>query len=249
MIKISKRLEAIASMISPGLVVCDVGTDHGYIPIYMVQSGKTPSALAMDLRKGPLSNAKEHIAAAGLSDKIETRLSDGIENLEMGEADCVVIAGMGGELVLHIMKAYPEKCNSVKELILQPQSEIEKVRRYLRRNHFEIIDEDMVIEDGKYYPMMKVIPNVDSAIWKKLTPATVTVCDLYGPLLIKNGNPTLRKYLVKENKQLRSILTQLNEKEQTETVTKRITEVEKQLKKNEAAYSVMGEIKNAGLSD
>jgi tRNA (adenine22-N1)-methyltransferase len=158
MITLSKRLEAIASLITPGYIVADVGTDHGYIPIYQIQQNRSPSAIAMDLREGPLQRAREHIQMCGLSDRIHTRLSDGTAALGVGEADTIVVAGMGGELVLHILTDGEEVCRSAKELILQPQSEIAAVRRYLREHAYRIAAEDMVFEDGKYYPMMRVIP-------------------------------------------------------------------------------------------
>jgi tRNA A22 N-methylase len=94
----------------------------------------------------------------GLSDRIHTRLSDGTAALGVGEADTIVVAGMGGELVLHILTDGEAVCRSAKELILQPQSEIATVRRYLREHAYRIAAEDMVFEDGKYYPMMRVIP-------------------------------------------------------------------------------------------
>ncbi|MBE5891098.1 MAG: SAM-dependent methyltransferase [Lachnospiraceae bacterium] len=242
-------MEAVASMVTPGYVLCDVGTDHGYIPIYLVQSGKNPSALAMDLREGPLSRAEENIKGYGLEDKIQTRISDGIEAVEIGEAESVIIAGMGGELVLHILKAYPQKMRSFKELILQPQSDVDKVRRYLRENNYKIVDEDMIFEDGKYYPMFRVLPIDCREPWGKLKENARIVCDLYGPLLLRNGNPTLRKYLVKENKNLRLIRSNLEKQQETDSIAIRIKEVEKQLSYNEAAYSIMGEIINAGISD
>jgi tRNA (adenine22-N1)-methyltransferase len=158
MITLSKRLEAIASLITPGYIVADVGTDHGYIPIYQIQQNRSPSAIAMDLRKGPLQRAADHIQSCGLSDRIETRLSDGTAALGVGEAETIVVAGMGGELVLHILTDGEEVCRSAKELILQPQSESAGVRRYLREHAYRIVAENMIYEDGKYYPMMRVVP-------------------------------------------------------------------------------------------
>ncbi|PHU37834.1 SAM-dependent methyltransferase [Agathobacter ruminis] len=242
-------MEAVAAMVTPGYKICDVGTDHAYIPIYLVQSGANPSALAMDLREGPLSRADEHIRDYHLEDRIATRLSDGIEALQDGEADSLIIAGMGGEVVLHILKAFPEKCRHFKEMILQPQSDVDKVRRYLRENDFKIVDEDMILEDGKYYPMFKVVPLSCGESWQKMKENARIVCDLYGPLLLRNGNPVLRKFLVKENKTLRSIQVGLETRTQTESIAIRLKEVELQLAYNEAAYSIMGEIINAGISD
>ena len=98
----------------------DVGTDHAYIPIYLTQNGLVPSAIAMDINKGPLERADTHILEHGLDGKIVTRLSDGLVNLKMEEADTMIAAGMGGGLVIHILNEDPAKTRSLKELVLQP---------------------------------------------------------------------------------------------------------------------------------
>ena len=138
MIKLSKRMKAAASMVTTGNVLADIGTDHGYVPIALVQRGRIPSAIAMDINKGPLEKAREHIVMCNLQDKIETRLSDGTKALTVGEADSILIAGMGGELVLHILREGEAVCHSAKELVLQPQSDVHKVREYLRNNGYLI---------------------------------------------------------------------------------------------------------------
>ena len=143
--KLSERLEMVLSFVETGESAADVGTDHGHVP-----------AVAMDVRKGPLSRAAENIALAGLSEKIATRLSDGVAKLLPGEADSVVIAGMGGELIIKILENGRHMWDSVSQWVLSPQSEIFKVRRWLLENGFEIRREDMLLEDGKYYTVMDV---------------------------------------------------------------------------------------------
>lgn len=240
-------MKAVASMVTPGGVLADVGTDHGYVPISLVQRKKIQKAIAMDVNKGPLQHAKEHIGEYQLEEYIETRLSDGVQKLEVGEADSILIAGMGGELVIHIISEGMEVCRSVKELILQPQSELGKVRKFLRENNFEIIDEDMVIEEGKYYPMMKVIPVDGIELWEVLPEEVIPACDMYGPFLLKNGNPSLRKYLVKQHKQLTKILKELEKQPESESIKNRKQEVLKEITLNESAYTILGAIKNAGI--
>ena len=240
-------MKAVASMVTPGSVLADVGTDHGYVPISLVQRKKIQKAIAMDVNKGPLQRAKEHIAECQLEEYIETRLSDGVQKLEAGEVDAILIAGMGGELVIHILSEGMEVCRSAKELILQPQSELGKVRKFLRENNFEIIDEDMIIEEGKYYPMMKVIPVDEIALWEMLPEEVIPACDMYGPFLLKNGNPSLRKYLVKQHKQLTKILKELEKQPESEAIKNRKQEVLKDISLNESAYTILGAIKNAGI--
>lgn len=188
--QLSKRLQAVARLVTPGSRLADVGTDHGYVPIWLFEQGQILSAIAMDLRKGPLERAREHIQMHGLDAHIETRLSDGLDKLLPGEADSIVIAGMGGMLVVKILSQGQKLLSSVKELILQPQSDLDAVREYLHRTGFVIVKEDMIFEDGKYYPMMKAVHGEntdDRKIWF-----------LYGRLLLENRHPVLKSYLEKE---------------------------------------------------
>ena len=247
MVKLSKRMKAVASMVTKGNIVADVGTDHGYVPIALISQGKIPEAIALDINKGPLERANEHIKLHGLQDKIQTRLSDGVAAISVGEADSIVIAGMGGELVIHILSDGEEVCRNARELILQPQSDIDKVRAFLRERKYKIVDEDMILEEGKYYPMIKVVPVEYDDTWDKLTEDEIKACDIYGPILLKNGNPILRKYLVKQHQVLRDIIEKLKKQQSTEAIERRILEKEKELTYNESAYTILGAIKNAGI--
>lgn len=191
MAELSKRLQAVADLVTPGMRLADVGTDHAYIPIYLTQNGLVPSAIAMDINKGPLERADTHILEHGLDGKIVTRLSDGLVNLKMEEADTMIAAGMGGGLVIHILNEDPAKTRSLKELILQPQSELAKVRRYLEEHRFRIVAEDMVEEDGKYYPMMKLVHGEEAPYSQEEL--------YYGRLLLKTKNPILYQFLQREH--------------------------------------------------
>lgn len=157
---LSKRLQTVADMVTSGNRVCDVGCDHGYVSIYLVKQGISPGVLAMDVRKGPLNAAREHVVKQGLSDKIETRLSDGLHNYNIGEARSLICAGMGGRLMRQILEEEKDKTDSFQELILQPQSEIEEFRRFLRENAYLIQDEEILEEDGKFYQVMRAVPAV-----------------------------------------------------------------------------------------
>lgn len=156
--QISERLKKIALMVSAGNRLADVGTDHGYVPIYLYEKKVISSAIAMDVNEGPLKRAKQHIREAGLEKVIETRLSDGLEKLYPGEAETILIAGMGGPLMIRILSAKPDVTASVKELVLQPQSEIADVREWLYQHGYEIVKEHIVLEEGKYYPMFRAVP-------------------------------------------------------------------------------------------
>lgn len=222
-------MKAVASMVTTGGILADIGTDHAYVPIALVQRQKIKGAIAMDINEGPLARAQEHIRAARLEEYIQTRLSDGVEALLPNEADSILIAGMGGELILHILTEGESVCSTAKELILQPQSEIHKVREYLRRHQYKIEDEDMVCEEGKYYPMMRAVKTEQDETWNRLNDQTIAVCDIYGPLLLRNGNPVLRRFLVRQHGQLTQILQTLEAQKESEQIIRRIAEVQEKL--------------------
>ena len=216
--ELSKRLQAVADLVSEGLVVADVGTDHGYIPIYLIETKKSPKAFAMDVNKGPLLRAKKHIAEHGLETRIETRLSDGVRALKKDECDCVVVAGMGGALTIKIMEEGKDIFRSLKEFVLQPQSELQKVRAYLYQNEYSIVEENMVLDDGKFYPMFRVI-NGQSEEYD-----AIELC--YGKLLLEQKNAVLKNFLEKEKAVKELILSNLEQSfgEHIETRRKEIQE-------------------------
>ncbi len=210
--QLSQRLLALYHMVDKDTRFCDVGCDHGYLSIALVQDEICPEALAMDLRPGPLERAREHIAQAGLEDKIQTRLSDGIVKLEEEEADTVLISGMGGGVICHILSADEKKTKSIPSLILGPQSQLEMVRSYLMEGGYELISENMVEEDGKYYPMLKVSYRGESAIASWQIPGREDLQKaalMFGPGLLKQRHPVLRAYLLYRKRVVSSILDQL----------------------------------------
>ena len=229
--QLSQRLSSVASMVTAGNCLADVGTDHGYVPIYLYERNVIPRAIAMDVNKGPLERAALHIAESGMKEAIETRLSDGLTALKPGEADSVVIAGMGGPLIIRILSAHPEITESLKELILQPQSEISEVRIWLYEQGYEIIEEHMVFEDGKYYPMFKAVKNLEA---KKLTDLEYN----NGKLSVLGEPEVLRAYLVREIANKQNILQKLSE-ETTEKSKGRAMEIKALLAELEEMLSEM----------
>lgn len=226
-VTLSERLRTVAGMVTVGNVVCDVGCDHGFVPIYLVQQGISPKVVAMDLREGPLRAAREHVAAYGLEGQIETRLSDGLHNFKKDEADTLICAGMGGGLMTRILNEDREKTDSFQELILQPQSEIEKFRRFLRESGYRILDEEMVEEDGKFYQAIRAA-GADSGESGKETRMdgsfggadddaegmSEKLCklnDRYGPVLLQKKTPVFFEFLEREAALYEAILFQLRE--------------------------------------
>lgn len=227
MVKISERLQTAAAMVSDGYTLADVGTDHGYIPIYLLEQKKIPSAIAMDINEGPLERAKEHIRLYGLEPYIQTRLSDGVEALMPGETDSILIAGMGGGIVMHILEDGKEVCHAAKELILQPQSELERVRSYLMENGYEILAEEMVLEEEKFYPMMKVRYTGTFSTAEDVEMLKLSY--LYGGLLLEKRHPVLKTYLEKEQKLFLGIRENLEKQPESEKIVNRLKEVKETL--------------------
>lgn len=234
-IRLSKRMEALASLVAQGDRLADVGTDHGYIPIFLVQNGRIPSAIAMDVNEGPLLRAREHIAACHLEENIETRLSDGLARLEPGEADTVLIAGMGGFLTRRILSEGENVLASVRRLVLQPQSEIPEVRRYLRERGYVITDEDMVEEDGKFYPMMKAKKGAEDAFCS----GRETLCDAFGPVLLKRRHPVLMTWMERERRLLDQIAARLAQQEENEKIRERTREIRQRQRLLNEAFVLM----------
>lgn len=215
-VTLSERLRTVAGMVTRGNVVCDVGCDHGFTAIYLVQKGISPRALAMDLREGPLSAAGEHIAAFGLGEQIETRLSDGLHKYIAGEADTLICAGMGGGLMMRILAEEREKTDSFCELVLQPQSELPQFRRFLRQNGYRIQDEEILLEEGKFYQVIRAVTDRRSDpqsgcedVSGRMEGELCKLEDRYGPVLLRKRTPVFLSFLEREEAICEEILTKL----------------------------------------
>lgn len=144
---LSNRLMAVASLVKRGSVIADIGTDHGYIPVYLYKTGVIKGAVAADVNAGPLSSCEALVLQEGICDAVKIRLSDGLKNINPSEYDTVIIAGMGGELISNILSK-----NNLKDkhIILNPMTHPEIARKFLYENGFEIKN-DFIVRDGKHY--------------------------------------------------------------------------------------------------
>lgn len=229
--ELSKRLYAVAGLVTEGASVADIGTDHGYIPIWLVQNKAVSKVIALDVNEGPLLRARNHIAEYGLTDRIETRLSDGLKNVGTGEADTIIAAGMGGGLIIRILEEGKAAADTCTSFILQPQSEIGKVRRYINGHGMRITEENMIEEDGKYYPMMKAVHGEPEHYeeWEYL----------YGKRLLEQRSGVLYTYLLREIKIRETILERLQRKN-TEKAAERMAELETEIEYAQRALSCYG---------
>lgn len=181
------RLLAASKFVKPGSRVADVGTDHAYIPIWLVKNGICVRGVAMDINEGPIQRARENICKFGLESQIETRLSDGLESLKPYEADTVIIAGMGGILINRILYNAKRLYPTIRHYILQPMTAIEETRTYLEQNGFCIEDECLAKEDDKIYNILSVVRG-DMEVSKE-------IYYYIGEKLIENRDQLLPLYL------------------------------------------------------
>ncbi|SHI11878.1 tRNA (adenine22-N1)-methyltransferase [Butyrivibrio fibrisolvens DSM 3071] len=230
---LSKRLQTVADMVEPGSKVADVGTDHGFVPIYLAKAGLASHAIAMDVRKGPLERATQHVKEYKLEDVIETRLSDGLEKLLEGEADTMICAGMGGPLMQKILENKDPRSVKLKTLILEPQSELMQFRIFLREKGYEIVQEEFLLEDGKYYPVIKTCVNdeifsenlprvylnaidklkqiLDSKKENYTDFQLLRICDRFGPCILTSPNADFKSFLVHEKAVCDTILGKISD--------------------------------------
>lgn len=226
--ELSTRLQMNADLIPECAGVGDIGCDHGYVSIYLAESRRCRRVIAMDVNPGPLRIAKKNIERAGLSDCIECRLSDGMEKLLPGEADTLLIAGMGGMLMCRILEEYPAVLEKVGTLILQPQSDLEQVRRCVHVLGY-YIDEEAVCEDGgKYYFAIRAVRGDETAGYTEEEYR-------YGRLLPQKKNRVYKEYLLREKKKKEHIRTQLknkhtqNAKERAQEISHILNEIDRVL--------------------
>ena len=249
MIRLSERMEHIVELAKPeesgSVFACsaEIGCDHAYITMEIIRRGYAKAGIAMDVKEGPLKRAAANIKtefkdnSAGRT--VDIRLSDGLIKLKEGESDLLVIAGMGGGLICRILEEGKQVSDSVPVWILQPQTECYELRKYLLgRNHL-IEKEDMVLEDGKFYPMFRVVHKAyygksrgsksDSQEKNTGEPDEMAIGEdiklKYGPLLLEEKHPCLLKYLLwKEN--VNRELFSLLEHESSSKAVKRKKELE-----------------------
>lgn len=222
MVQLSNRLLMAAGLVTKGNRVADVGCDHAYTSIYLCEQGTAPSVIAMDVNKGPLLRAKENVERFRLTDRIFLRLSDGLFALSAGEADTILLTGMGGLLMMRILSDFPEVTRSAKELILQPQSEVCQVRHYLHRTGYRITKERMVKEEGKFYVMMRAELSEEPQQYEH-------ECEYaYGRELAAEDMPVLTEFLTRERRMREEVLSGLLTQD-TEKAKNRIKELQKEL--------------------
>ena len=219
MLKLSERLETIASMVEKDARLADIGTDHAFVPAALLERGLIRYAYACDIGRGPLERAEEHLRAFGLLDRAETRLSDGLEKIAPGEADTVLIAGLGGDLMIRILSRAAEIRDdagrtlkeTVRQWVLSPHTGWKEVRAWLRANACRITDERMVFEEGKYYIVISAVNGDGDAPYREDACGgfRAETKEYFGPVLLSRRDPVLKLYLLKEERKTELLLAGL----------------------------------------
>ena len=201
--EIKGRLKTIADMVPDCNVICDVGTDHAYIPIYLVKNKKCTKAIASDVREGPADLARRNIDKYRLSENIEVRVGNGLDTVSENEADVIIIAGMGGMLIKEILEEGFNKAKTSKALILQPMNAIEVVLEWIYRKGFEIHDKGLINEGHKIY-------NVIVAQWIGKAEEKDEINYYLGEKLVEKKDPLLIEYIERKIKQFEIIINEMD---------------------------------------
>lgn len=201
---ISKRLELVASFVPQGSILLDVGSDHAYLPIELVERGQIEAAIAGEVVVGPFQSAVKNVEAHGLKEKIQVRLANGLAAFEeVDQVSVITIAGMGGRLIATILEEGSDKLANVESLILQPNNREDDLRIWLQDHGFQIVAESILEEAGKFYEILVV-----EAGQMKLSASDVR----FGPFLSKEVSPVFIKKWQKEATKLEFALSQIPEK-------------------------------------
>ncbi len=199
-VKLSARLACAARHVPAGSVVADIGADHAYLPVYLLENGIAGRVVAGEVSGGPYGIAAGAVRAAGLEDRIEVRLGDGLQVISPGEVNVVVLAGMGGRTICEILDSGRAVLDGLERLILQPMRDIPMVRRWLADNNWRIIDEEMVYEDSHYYVIIVAGPGRE-----KITDSALEL----GPCLLENRSPVFHRFLLKKRADIAAVLNEL----------------------------------------
>ncbi|KOY76288.1 uncharacterized protein RZ76_12280 [Apilactobacillus kunkeei] len=202
--KLSQRLKVVADFVPQNSRVADIGSDHAYLPVYLMKQKQIEFGIASEVAKGPLDNAIQEIKAEGLSDRIDTRLADGLLSVQpQDKIDCVTIAGMGGTLIKNILENGKSHLSGDELLILQPNVGEDRLRTWLMNNQYEISDETILREDGHTYEII-VAKKTDE-------PVNYTEQEIkFGPFLLKQHSDVFVEKWENEIERIEMVIDQMN---------------------------------------
>jgi tRNA (adenine22-N1)-methyltransferase len=209
--KLSIRLESVAKYIPKGSRIADIGSDHAYLPCYVVQKEMSSFAIAGEVAEGPYQSARSQVESLGLTESISVRKGDGLEVLKPGEVDCITIAGMGGALIASILEAGKDKLANVRRLILQPNIGAKSIRTWLLENDWGLAAEEILEEDGKIYEVLVAEQGEAKTAYEDQWEKGL----LFGPFLLKEKNTAFQKKWHAEKVNWQKIVMQLDQASET----------------------------------
>lgn len=207
--ELSNRLLEIVKFVPKDSSVADIGTDHGYIPVHLIQHNISKKVIASDISPGSLDKTIEYVSHLNLNDKITPKLGDGLDVLKPNEVDTVIIAGMGGILISKILESNKEITETIENFIFQPMVASKELRQYLVNNGYSIVDESLAKEGRKFYEII-FAKRGRSSIQK----------DVYyeiGQKLVENNHPLLREFIEHKKSEIQEIISKLGNNDSNNT--------------------------------
>ena len=214
--KLPNRLKGVASLIPCGKTVADIGTDHALIPIYLVQSGIALKVIASDINKAPFRRARTIVRLHGLEDLIDMRMGDGLKILKPGEAETIVISGLGGLTIIDILNASPEVLEKAETLVLSPATHESEVRHWLKDKGWQLADEELVEDHDRIYQILQATPEGkrQDENWTELEYEV-------GPVILRKRHLLLKEYLSRKLKKYEKAVNNLRYSQSLQSAEKR----------------------------
>lgn len=218
--QLSQRLARVASFVPPNTVLADIGSDHAYLPCYLMNKGIISKAIAGEVVKGPFEQAQRNVEANGFTEIIEVRLANGLQAIEQEDGvETVTIAGMGGTLIASILEAGKDRLSGVTRIIVQPNLHAIAIREWAVANNFYLVDEEILQEDGKIYEILVLERGAASYTSTEL---------LVGPLLKDKASAVFQVKWQREMQEWKRVLAALNQAEQTAEIKRKKASIETQ---------------------
>lgn len=203
---IDKRLETIAALVPPHCVLADIGTDHAYLPVWLLEQGKIDHAIAGDIAEGPCQAARNTVTMHNLASQVEVRLGSGLSVLTPGEADCIAVAGMGAATIISILEADMEIAKGARLLVLQPMAGAAALRAWLIGNGWQLVAEELVDDEPHFYEIIAA-QRGQATLGDE---AELTV----GPVLLAQGHPFLAKQIERKLAEYKRLVSNMELSEQ-----------------------------------
>lgn len=209
---IGSRLETIAQLVPRGSVLADIGTDHAYLPVWLIEQGKIERAIAGDIAAGPCQAARATVAQHGLQQKVEVRMGSGLAVLKPGEAGCITIAGMGASTMISILEADMAVAESAELLVLQPMAGAASLRAWLTSHGWQLVEEELVDDAPHFYEIISARRGV--------SPELSAVERAVGPVLLAKGHVLLQEQIARQLASCEQLLTGMGKSERARASAK-----------------------------